>query len=91
MNKKRVIFLNGPMGAGKTTVGRLIQRSTPGCAFIDGDWCMDLEPFVGNGETRAMAADNILALFLLPLFGSLSDKCKETRLGPITAHIAGAW
>ena len=48
------------MGAGKTTVGRLIQRSLAGCAFIDGDWCMDLEPFVGNSETRAMAADNIL-------------------------------
>lgn len=27
-----------------------------------------------------MAADNILALFLLPLFGSLSDKC-NTRIG----------
>ena len=27
-----------------------------------------------------MAADNVLALFLLPLFGSLSDKC-ETKIG----------
>ena len=27
-----------------------------------------------------MAADNVLALFLLPLFGSLSDKC-DSRLG----------
>ena len=27
-----------------------------------------------------MAADNVLALFLLPLFGSLSDK-KETKIG----------
>ena len=26
-----------------------------------------------------MAADNILALFMLPLFGSLSDKCKSRR------------
>ena len=26
-----------------------------------------------------MAADNVLALFLLPLFGSLSDKCKSRR------------
>ncbi|NCB32410.1 MAG: MFS transporter, partial [Erysipelotrichia bacterium] len=24
-----------------------------------------------------MAADNVLALFLLPLFGSLSDRCKS--------------
>ena len=27
-----------------------------------------------------MAADNVLALFLLPLFGALSDKC-TSRLG----------
>ena len=26
-----------------------------------------------------MAADNILALFMLPLFGALSDKCKNRR------------
>ena len=62
MRTKRVLFLNGPMGVGKTTVGRLIQRSLPQCAFIDGDWCLDLEPFVGNSETRAMAVDNILHL-----------------------------
>ena len=26
-----------------------------------------------------MAADNVLALFLLPLFGAVSDKCKSRR------------
>lgn len=34
----------------------------------------------GIGESLSgvvMAADNVLALFLLPLFGSLSDKCKS--------------
>ena len=36
-----------------------------------------------------MASDNILALFLLPLFGSLSDKCKETRVGRRTPFILG--
>ena len=34
-----------------------------------------------------MAADNILALFLLPLFGSLSDRCRETRVGRRTPFI----
>ncbi len=37
----------------------------------------------GIGETISgaiMAADNVLALFLLPFFGSLSDKC-NTRIG----------
>lgn len=62
MSQKRVIFLNGPMGVGKTTAGRLLQKSLFRSAFIDGDWCLDLDPFVGNKETRAMAVDNILHL-----------------------------
>ena len=56
----KVIILNGPMGVGKTAVGKYIAEHNPGTAFIDGEWCMDLHPFVGSRETRDMAADNIL-------------------------------
>ena len=56
----KVIIVNGPMGVGKTTVGKYIADHNPGTAFIDGDWCMDIHPFVGNQETKAMAVDNIL-------------------------------
>ena len=56
----KVIVINGPMGVGKTTVGRFIAEKYPGTAFIDGDWCMDLHPFVGSRETKDMAIDNIL-------------------------------
>ena len=55
-----VIILNGPMGVGKTTVGTAIAEKVPGTALIDGDWCMDLHPFVGSRETKEMAVDNIL-------------------------------
>ena len=55
-----MIILNGPMGVGKTTVGKYIADHYSGTAFIDGDWCLDLHPFVGNRETKAMAVDNIL-------------------------------
>ena len=37
----KVIILNGPMGVGKTAVGKYIAEATPGTAFIDGDWCLD--------------------------------------------------
>lgn len=43
----------------------------------------------GLGESLSgvfMAADNVLALFLLPFFGALSDKCKS-RLGRRTPYI----
>ena len=56
----KVIIINGPMGVGKTATGKLIAEKNPGTAFIDGDWCMDLHPFVGNHETKAVAVDNIL-------------------------------
>ena len=56
----KVIVINGPMGVGKTATGRAIADRVPGTALIDGDWCMDIHPFVGNRETKAMAVDNIL-------------------------------
>ena len=56
----RMIVINGPMGVGKTTVGRYIADHHPGTALIDGDWCMDIHPFAGTRETKAMAVDNIL-------------------------------
>ena len=56
----KAIVINGPMGVGKTATGRAIADMIPGTALIDGDWCMDIHPFVGNRETKAMALDNIL-------------------------------
>ena len=70
----RVFIINGPMGIGKTTVGKAIAGKYPGTAFIDGDWCMDLHPFVGNHETKAMAIDNILHMI-----GNY-QKCSECKM-----------
>ena len=56
----KVIIINGPMGVGKTTVGKYIAEKCTGTAFIDGDWCFDIHPFVGNQATKTMAIDNIL-------------------------------
>ena len=56
----KVIVINGPMGVGKTAVGKCLADQHPGTALIDGDWCMDLHPFIGSQETKAMAVDNIL-------------------------------
>jgi len=56
----KTVIINGPMGVGKTSVGKYIAEKNAGTAFIDGDWCLDIHPFVGNYETKAMAVDNIL-------------------------------
>jgi cytidylate kinase len=59
---KRVVIINGPIGVGKTTVGKLLCDKLKKSAFIDGDWCFDLHPFVANKETKDMAIDNIAHL-----------------------------
>lgn len=53
-------MITGPMGVGKTTVGKKLSDTLGRTAFIDGDWCLDIHPFVGNKETKNMAIDNIL-------------------------------
>ena len=59
---KTLIVLNGPMGVGKTTVGKeLCRRLTPSI-FLDGDWCWDLHPFSVTDATKALVMDNIRTL-----------------------------
>ncbi len=66
---KRLVIVNGTMGAGKTTVCRELKKLAAPCAFLDGDWCWDMEPFMVTEETKALVQDNILhpgGLFGLP-------------------------
>ena len=62
---KRLIFVNGPMGVGKSAVCSELKRMLAPCAFLDGDWCWDLTPFSVTEETKAMvlgiATDNLSA------------------------------
>ncbi len=81
----KVIILNGPMGVGKTAVGRAIAEKVPGTALIDGDWCMDIHPFVGNRETKAMAVDNILHMTGNYL------KCSECRMVVLSWLMDDEW
>lgn len=59
---KTFIFINGPMGVGKTAVCRaLLERLTPG-VYLDGDWCWNMNPFQVTDETKSMVLDNITAV-----------------------------
>ena len=59
----RTLYLvGGPMGVGKTTLCRLLEHRLPACAFLDGDWCWDMDPFQVTDATRTMVLDNISAL-----------------------------
>ena len=63
---KRLYLIGGPMGVGKTTVCRALQRRLDRSVFLDGDWCWDAHPFQVTEETKAMVMENIC--FLLNRF-----------------------
>ncbi len=81
----KVIIINGPMGVGKTVTGRLIAEKNSGTAFIDGDWCMDIHPFVGNRETKSMAVDNILHMI------ANYQKCSECKMAVLVWLMDDQW
>lgn len=63
---KKLIFIGGPMGIGKTTVSKELANRLTQSVFLDGDWCWDLHPFVVNEENKEMVIKNIT--FLLGSF-----------------------
>lgn len=63
---KRLFFIGGPMGVGKTTVCQQLKKLTAPSVFLDGDWCWDMEPFQVTEETKTMVQGNIA--FLLGQF-----------------------
>lgn len=56
---KNLIFIGGPMGVGKTTVSKELQKSLDSCVFLDGDWCWYTNPWILNAETRKIVIENI--------------------------------
>ncbi len=59
---KKLILIGGAMGAGKTTVCQKLKPLLAPSAFLDGDWCWDMEPFRVTGAAKAMVMDNIAAV-----------------------------
>ena len=59
---KTLVFLNGPMGVGKSTVAALLQRKFDRCAYLDGDWCYRVHPFRVTNESKALVLSNIAYL-----------------------------
>ena len=56
---KTLYIIGGTMGVGKTSVCQQMKLMLDSCAFLDGDWCWDMHPFLVTDETKAMVMDNI--------------------------------
>lgn len=53
-------FIGGTMGVGKTTLGKyLVDQKLENAAFLDGDWCWYMHPWVFSDENKKMVINNI--------------------------------
>ena len=75
------------MGVGKTAVCRHLYQALPDCAWLDGDWCWMMHPFVVNEENKAMVLHNITAL----LRSFLSNSSLKTILFDWVLHEQSIW
>lgn len=66
MKNKKLIFINGTMGVGKTATCEELAKLLRPNVFLDGDWCWKMSPFTVNDETKEMVFANIC--FLLNKF-----------------------
>ncbi|NLG25261.1 MAG: AAA family ATPase [Clostridiales bacterium] len=56
---KHLYLIGGTMGVGKTATGQALKARLANCAFLDGDWCWDMHPFMVTDETKRMVMENI--------------------------------
>lgn len=56
---KRLYFIGGPMGVGKTTIGLALKNRLPHSVYLDGDWCWNPDVAHITDETKKMVIDNI--------------------------------
>lgn len=56
---KTLYIIGGPMGVGKTTVGKELNKMINKCVYLDGDWCWNMNPFIVNDETKRIVEENI--------------------------------
>ena len=59
---KQLTLIGGPMGVGKSAVCQRLMEQLAPAAFLDGDWCWCISPFLVNDETKAMVKDNIVSI-----------------------------
>ncbi len=59
---KKLIFINGTMGSGKTATASELLKMLNHSVFLDGDWCWMMNPFMVTDETKQMVQDNIVHL-----------------------------
>ena len=64
---KKLIFIGGTMGVGKTTLAKSLMTKLTSAVYLDGDWCWYTNPWILNEETRKIVilnAEDMLRRFI---------------------------
>lgn len=59
---KKLVFILGPNGVGKTSACRLLHQKLPNSALIEPEWCRQVNPFMLTPEIQDMVVRNLLCL-----------------------------
>jgi adenylate kinase family enzyme len=59
---KKLIFIHGPNGVGKSTLCSRLHKSIDNSAWLESEWCRNTNPFVFNEEIELMVEKNITFL-----------------------------
>ena len=57
--RKKLIIINGTMGAGKTATCTLLNKTLQNSVWLDGDWGWMINPWTVNDENMRMVEDNL--------------------------------
>ena len=56
---KRLVFIGGPPGVGKTEVAMALNQRLDSSIMLDGDWCWQMHPWDFSAENKMMVMGNI--------------------------------
>ena len=56
---KKLIVINGAMGVGKTSICKELNKKLTNSVWLDGDWCMMMNPWNVTETNKKVFLDNI--------------------------------
>ena len=56
---KKIIFIHGPNGVGKSTLCRLLHQKLNNSAWLESEWCKMTNPFAYTDDTVEMTVSNM--------------------------------
>lgn len=56
---KKLLFIHGPNGVGKSSACRLLHERLPNSAWLESEWCRRTNPFAYTPEIEVLAERSI--------------------------------